>query len=107
MNIDYLYQRTKINKKILKLHYYTRDLVGNKLTISQKKNDIILRKDKIISIEMEIFIEKKNKIINKNKLKKLRTKIREIKIENAWTKDWIKQLNEECIETKNKIKKLI
>ena len=56
---------------------------------------------------MKIFIEKKNKIINKNKLEKLRTKIREIKIENAWTKDWIKQLNEECIETENKIKKII
>ena len=37
MNVDYLYKKTKINKKILKLHYYTRDLVGNKLTISQKK----------------------------------------------------------------------
>tara|TARA_R110002020_G_scaffold116989_4_gene267693 strand:- start:30 stop:347 length:318 start_codon:yes stop_codon:yes gene_type:complete len=104
--LDIRYKKIKVKKKFLYIHYYINNLLGNKTAIDQQKGKIAINLINIESLKKEILNEKKKKNSNNNKVTKTRTLIRKIRIDNSWNKDWIKELQEESKEIKNKLNKL-
>tara|TARA_R110000744_G_scaffold204752_1_gene323562 strand:- start:780 stop:1103 length:324 start_codon:yes stop_codon:yes gene_type:complete len=106
LDLNTKYKKVKVKKNFLIIHYHINNLLGNTDAIGQQKGKIAINLINIESLEKEILIEKKNKNSNKNKITKTRTLIRKIRIENAWYQDWIRELQDECKEIKNILKKL-